>query len=163
MKNKNCLYDKNTIINIQILYILGSIIWILIFFWIKLYFKDHMSWIFLFIPLIVFVINFINVKNINIEVDNQMLQGNYLSFCLLIVVIIINWNNPYGPHDKLSYFRIILVAFILIMLSLIDLWVSPYHINLVRHFRTILLTSSMTLLALVLYFYFTDHLTHVEC
>ena len=46
---------------IQMAYLLGTVIWILLFFWMQTYFPDRCwaSWIFLFISVIVFAINFL--------------------------------------------------------------------------------------------------------
>lgn len=153
-------YDDHTIKIIQIIYIISAVIWIMLFFWLKSYFNDCFSWIFLLIPLIIYSINYINLQHITINVEDEMFQGNYLSFCLLIVVILINWNHPLSENDKISFFRILLVAFILIMLSLIDLWVYPKYLRIVKHIRSIFLTAALTLLAFVFYLYYIENYNH---
>ena len=161
--NKNGHYSIDTIKNIQIVYIIAAILWIIVFFWVKAYFSDTISWLFIFIPLVVFSINYLSLTKINVETENQMFRGNYLSFGLLIVIILINWNNPMGPQDKIMFFRVLLVAFVLIMLSLIDVWVYPCYLSIVKHIRSILQTSALTLLALSLYLYYVETQIYNEC
>ena len=154
---KNGRHDYDIIRKIQIVYIIMTIIWIIIFFWLKSYFNDLFSWLFLFIPIIIFSINYINLKKINTLIECEMFQGNYLSFCLLIVIILINWNNPLSKNDKIIFFRILLVAFIFITLSLIDFWVYPRYLIVMKHLRSIFITMALTLLALVFYLYYIDN------
>lgn len=159
---KNGRHSYDIIRKIQIIYIIATIIWIILFFWLKSYFDDCLSWIFLFIPIVIFSINYIYLKKINVETETEMFQGNYLSFCLLIVIILINWNHPLSKKDKLLFFRILLVAFIFITLTLIDFWVIPRYLIIMKHVKTIFLTIALTLLVLVFYLYYADSYHHAN-
>lgn len=139
-------------------YLLGTVIWILLFFWMQTYFPDRCwaSWIFLFVPLIVFAINFLCLSWSETTIADYMFQGNFLSFGFLIAVILINWNSPFSPQDKINFYRILLIAFILLMLSLIDIWFMEVMIFFHYHIRSILQTMALTLLAYSLYLYYCE-------
>ena len=146
--------------NIQILYIIGSIIWIIIFFWIKTYFVDAYSWIFLIIPLIVFFINYKFSDYSDFTIESNLIKGSGIILVLLIVDILLNWNkdlNTGNTGDEDIYFRILVVASILIALSLINFCVSPHQMGITQHFKIILQTSALTLLAFSIYIYYIEH------
>jgi len=153
MKSTNC-YPPTTIRYIQIAYLIGAILWILLFFWISNPCFDFWSWLFLFIPLLVFGIDFWNVAHIPTTIDSEMFQGNYITYGLLIVTIIINWNSDLSPGHKLVFIQLVFLAFVLIMFSLIDLWIGYPHLALHKHVRSILQTMALTILALSLYLYY---------
>ena len=113
-----------------------------------------MVWIFILLPLVVFAINYANLNNITYETENQMFKGNFLSFGFLITVILLNWNSPLGSQDKSKFFRLLVVAFILLMVSLVDVWVDDKSMSVIKHIKTSLHTVSLTLLALALYLYY---------
>lgn len=150
---KKTTYCKKSVINIQVAYIIASIIWIVIIFIFGLFRTNIWGWIILCIPLIVFGINYVNLTCITEEIEGEMLKGNFLSFAFLITVILINWSKI---EDKSKYFKILLLALILLMLSLVDFWVKPENMSLVRHIRTIFNTSALILLIFALYLFYSE-------
>lgn len=150
---KRTTYCRKTVVNIQITYIIAAVIWIVLIFVFGLYKADIVGWIILAIPLVVFAVNYVNLTCITQEIEGEMLKGNFLSFAFLITVILINWSKI---EDKSKYFRILLLALIFLMLSLVDIWVKPENMPLMRHIRTIFHTASLTLLVFALYLYYAD-------
>jgi len=146
-------YCKKSVFNIQITYIIAVIVWIGLIFMFQLYKTNIVGWIILAIPLIVFSINYSNLTCITEEVESEMLKGNFLSFAFLITIILINWSKI---EDKSKYFRILLLALVLLMLSLVDIWVKPENMHLIRHIQTIFHTASLTLLVFGLYLYYSE-------
>lgn len=146
-------YKEDQVRQVQMLYISATILWIILIFIGGFYETDIAGWIILAIPLAVYAINFNNTCHITKEVENEMFQGNFLSFAFLVVVILINWAKT---TDKGKFYRILIVALILITLSLVDIWMSPKQMVISRHFRTILQTAALVLLVFVLYVYYTD-------
>jgi hypothetical protein len=154
-RSKICKYNQNLVPRIQSVYLLASIGWVLIILLLKLYEVKIIGWIFLILPLFIYFINYINASNCTSETEDEMFQGNFLSFGFLIAIIILNWNTP-ALSDKSKFFKILVLAFILLMLSLVDLWVSKVHLTIVKHIKSALQTSSLFLLALSLYIYYVD-------
>lgn len=153
--NKCECYDINTVKIIQVIYILAVVVWIIFVFWARLYEGgDILTWFFLFIPPIIYLIGYVNACNVTFAVEDDVLGANYLSFGFLITIILLNWNTPLQVENKNQFLKLLVVAFVLIMLSMIDVWVSRRNMSIVRHVRTILQTAALVILSLSLYFYY---------
>lgn len=150
-------YDSEIIRTIKLLYILAGFLWVIIFFWLKSYIDGFVVWVFLFIPIFVFSFNFLCVDGIDNNIEQCMCRGNYLSLCLLTVDIFLNWNRSLDVNDTFIFFRILLVAFIFIVLSLIDLWVPIKQISIVKHVKSIFQTIAISLLCFSLCAYYTNY------
>ena len=157
--NKQVWYGKHHfshiegIRQIQILYILAVVTWIILIYALDLHQSSIFGIIILLIPIFVFGISYGSVQNCGQETEEFVLKGNFLSFGFLIVVIIINWNKV---GDKSKLFKLLLIALILMMLSLVDVWVRKEKILLTKHFRTVFQTLALTLLVYALYSYYLD-------
>ena len=152
-KTRRKTYDDETVRQIQIVYILAAIIWVVLIFvcgWFK---TKPLGLLLLAIPLFVFAINYHNAIHPTVDLESDMFQGNFLSFAFLITVILINWKKV---GDKRKIFKILMISLVMIMLSLIDVWVDRENLILVKHVRTILQTSGLLLLAYGLYTYYVD-------
>jgi len=154
-------YHRDTTRNIQIAYILGAIIWIIIVFCLNIKQWDFIIALFLVGPLIVFAINYWNLDNLVCRVEQEMFKGNFLQFGFLITVILINWNPPSNNADKVSFFKLIIVAFILLMLSIVDIWVDEHTLSLVKHIRSMFQTAALSILVVALYIYFRFHQSQI--
>ncbi len=141
---------------IQLLYILAIVVWIVFVFALKFYKTNLIGIIILLIPFFVFGINYGCIAFNSPEVENFVLKGNFLSFGFLITVIIINWSKV---GDKSRLFKILLISLVLIMLSLIDIWVKKDKILLAKHFRTVFQTLALVLLVFALYSYYLDQVS----
>lgn len=150
-------YDCNTIFYIQLVYIISALLWIFLIFALDLWKDDILVMLILLLPLVVFIINFISLGEFSCCMEDQMFKSNFLSFAFLVAIILINWNSPIGNHNKTEFFKIVIVAFILLMLSLVDLWVPKNKMSIVKHLKTSLQTASLSLLALALYLYYIYH------
>ena len=155
-KQCNDRYHCDIVKRIEMLYIISAVLWLALVFFLELWKKDDIIiWLFIILPLIVFVINYLGLADFTCKMEDQMFKGNFLSFGFLVAIILINWNAPLGHHDKTEFFKILIVAFILLMISLIDLWVGEEKMPIVKHIKTVLHTASLTLLATALYLYYT--------
>lgn len=148
-------YDQNVIFYIQILYIVAAVLWIILCWWLSLYvFADVLVWVLFMIPIVIYGIGYYNASRVTHSIEQEMLGANYLSFGFLIVVVLINWNTPVEHKNKTEFFKLIVAAFVLIMLSMIDVWVPSRELSWVKHLRTILQTGALVLLAMSLYIYY---------
>lgn len=153
--NTDCkCYHKQTIKHVQAVYLIGLFLWFLGVLLLDIYEEDLFIWLFIFLPPIVFLINFINLENCSKELEKQMFKGNFLSFGFLITIILINWNSPLENQDKSKFFQLLVVAFILIMISLVDIWVGGEFQSIIKHIKTVLHTCALSLLATALYLYY---------
>ena len=99
-------------------------------------------------------INLINVECCSLDVEKEMFKGNFLSFGFLITIILLNWKTPLEGQDKSKFFQLLVMAFILIMVSLVDIWVPMKFQSIIKHIKTVLHTAALALLALSLYLYY---------
>ncbi len=153
--NDECkCYHKQTIKYVQAVYIIGLILWVVGILLLDIYEEDIFVWLFMFLPPVVFLINLINLEECSKEVEREMFKGNFLSFGFLITIILINWNSPLENQDKSKFFQLLVVSFILIMISLLDVWVGIKHQSIIKHIKTVLHTSALAILALALYLYY---------
>lgn len=150
-------YSDEQITDIQAVYISALLAWVFIILSLGLVKDDYLILLILMIPPIVFLINYVSLGGFTCELEDQMFRSNFLSFAFLVAIILINWNSPLGYNDKTEFFKILITAFILLMLSLVDLWVDVEHMSVIKHIKTCLHTASLTLLALGLYLYYTYH------
>lgn len=153
----NIKYSKNTITNVEIVCIISLLLWVVLIVVLGLVRDDFIMLLLLLIPPIVFLINFWSVDDFTCATENQMLRGNFLSVAFLVAIILINWNTPVSNHNKTEFFKILITAFILLMISLVDLWVDEETMSVIKHIKTSLNTASVILLAIALYLYYQCH------
>lgn len=156
--DKHSKYDKDAIRWLRWLYVIAIVFWLILIIWCKLYVTDLIGWIFLSIPIIIFGINLANLEKCTQETEEHMFDGNFLSFGFLIATILINWDKTI---NKIKLFKIMVIALIMLMFSLIDIWVPKKYMIVEKHFRTILQTLSLFILAYILYQYYLD--VYISC
>jgi len=119
-----------------------------------IYNGEYMGLLFLSIPVIVYMINYVGCKEITKDVEQHMFKGNFLSFGYLIVVIFMNWNSSI---ERTKFFKTLVISIILLMLSLVDLWVCESLLILSSSLKSIFQTASLGLLSYSLYMYYLDN------
>jgi hypothetical protein len=155
-------YCTNTMRSVQSVYIIALLLWILLIIVLGVVKNNYIVLFILLITPVVYIINFVSIPKFTCELEDQMFKGNLLSFAFLVAIVLINWNSPAGAQDKTGFFKILITSFILLMLSLLDLWVDAEHMSIVKHVKTCLQTASLTLLALALYLYYTHHMAQIS-
>jgi len=144
-------YNENLIVQIRTVYVIATLVWLFIVFFMGFLKDDPIIIFILLIPVAVFAINFVSTGEFTCHIENQMFKGNFLYFGFIVAVILINWNKDLSAEEKHDIFRILVLALILLMFSMIDVWVSAEEQPIVKHIRTTLHTASLTLLAYGLY------------
>ena len=147
-------YGHQTVKRVEAIYLIGLVLWFVLILLLDVIEPDIIVWIFLFLPPAIYLINLINIQCCSVKVEKEMFKGNFLSFGFLITIILLNWNSPLEGQDKSKFFKLLVVAFILIMVSLVDIWVGIEHQSIIKHLKTVLHTAALSLLALALYLYY---------
>lgn len=147
-------YEEDIIKDIQWIYILAGIVWLILVYVLGLLKPDIIVLLILLIPIIVYAINFVSISEHLCLIENQMFKGNFLYFAFITAIILINWNKDINSTEKHDLFKIVIIALILLMLSMVDVWLDPKQFAIVKHVRTTLHTASLTLLALALYMFY---------
>lgn len=152
-------YEEDIIIDIQWIYILAGIVWLILVYVLGLLSPDIIVLLILLIPIIVYAINYVNVSENLCLIENQMFKGNFLYFAFITAIILINWNKDINSTEKHNIFKIVIIALILLMLSMVDVWLDPQQFGIINHVRTSLHTASLSLLALSLYMFYIFQFT----
>ena len=161
-KNNNRL-SADKIITIQITYIFGSLFWTFVVILFKLYAQDVICTILMFVPYLIFYQGFTNCKYITVEDENNYFVYNYLSVGLLIFLPLLTWLNSKDKKKDISgtFMALVIAALILTMLVMVDLWVKPENLSVVKHVKSILNTIAMLLLIYAIYLYYiTNYWEH---
>ena len=143
---------------IRVLYGISFVLWVVLIIALGLWRTDIVGWVVLLVPPLVFLFGFINADKLTVEVEDQMFEANYLSVGLIIVLPLLMWiNGQHGettsPVDRRHFIQIVVVALVLSMLSMIDLWVPRESVSLIKHGKSIFQTASISLLIYALYWF----------
>lgn len=144
-------YAPHTCATIQYMYMVAAIIWMVLIYSISFWKSGPFGWLFLIIPLFIYGINLANVNKHTVDVEDDMFQGNFLSFGYLVVLFIINWEKV---KEKRRLLTILAIALVLILFSMYDLWLPKRKIIYVKHFRSICIVAALSLLAYALFIYY---------
>lgn len=155
-------YGRRKTKAVQYVYIASILIWLLLLWALSLYTTDFVGYCILAIPVVVYAIGYFNASSLTVEVEESVFSLSYLSIAILIVLPIFAWVNKDFGGDKQFLVRIMIVAIILAMLSLIDIWVRPKWLSVVRHIKSVLQTAALTLLVFALYTYYMGRLHHTN-
>lgn len=157
MPKRRIKYTPQTVINVQYVYILAAISWLLIIFAVLIYWRKReesyvknglVGILILALPLLAFGVSFVNAKSITKDQEQSHWNGDYLTFASVTVLILINLSKSL---DKEKSYRLIMSAFLLLMLSLIGIWTRPEDQPIVVHTRGAFQTAGLSLLAYALY------------
>nr|QBK90043.1 MAG: hypothetical protein LCPAC101_03280 [Pithovirus LCPAC101] len=138
---------------IQTVYIVFAIIWIIISYIFYIYCQNAIVYLLFLIPLVVFGLNFYLVPQQTLSSTKLMFNADFLSIGFLIVTVIINW---YREVDKRFIFSLVVLTLIVLGLSTIDIWTSENDFIIIQHARSSLETIAVTLLMITVYTYFVE-------
>lgn len=150
-------YTRDKSSQVKLLYIIGLVIWILIVCCFRLYKTDVIGWIILAIPPVVFLTGYINSDKLTIEVEKENFQANYFAIGLLLVLPLLTWVNKEYKGDKSKFTKILVLAIIIVMLSLLDVWVEKRYLSVTKHAKSALQTIAVALLIYAFYSYYIDN------
>lgn len=153
---KEC-YSEEKASQVRMVYIVALVIWILIIACFGLYTTDVIGWIILGIPLVVFFSGYANSDKLTIEIEQENFQANYFAVGLLLILPLLTWANREYKGDRNRFIRILVLAVIIVMLSLLDLWVEKQYLSVNKHAKSALQTIAIVLLIYAFYSYYIDN------
>lgn len=165
MEAKNVPRPTDTVRKIRQLYLGAALLWTLLLFLLNIPKRaDALVLILIAIPYVIFLTNYCGASKVTPAADKHVSQSlaTFLSFGFMIVIILINWNDKEKKQDKSPYFKIIVTALLLLMLSLIEIWVPPKQLPMMKYGRSALQTMAVTLLILSFYLYYTNNSTWTD-
>jgi len=149
-------HPKDVILYIRFVYIIGILVWILILHFLKLHKMNFFIIAIIAIPFVCFLIGYVNAPKLTGELEDELFRSNYLSVGLLLVIPLLTWINKEYVGDKTRYTKILVLAIITSLLSMIDVWVSDKYLPVLKHAQSVLQTYSIALLVYALYSYYTE-------
>lgn len=155
------VYSEETIETARNLYLVAILVWIIILIICRFNYIGIIGLIILLIPIPVFLINYFNITKCTKTQEGIVLKSNILTFTLLIVTVLINYKIIQNNHRP-EFLRVLTLAILLLMLSLVDLWLPPSKYFIALNIKTMLQTAALALLAFVLYLYYTDALNRLN-
>jgi hypothetical protein len=147
-------YKDDKALYIQYIYLLGVIVWGIIIVIFALYCTDIIGWIILLLPFVVFFFGYINATEVTLDIEEEIFQSDYLSVGLLIILPLLTWMNRDYTGDNSRFTTIIVLAIIITLFSLIDIWVNRDWLSVERHIKSVLQTFSIVLLIYALYMFY---------
>lgn len=134
------------------IYVVAAILWLVIILVLDLE-LGPVSLIILAIPFIVFAINWYLVPKEETPDFAPVCNSDLIAFAVLITAIMLNWNSSIIT-DKSKFFKPIVAAFILMMLSLVDFWLDVRYARILKYTTGALQTMAVALITYSLYSYY---------
>ena len=150
-------YDNDQTTGIKRVYLFALIGWIILIITYKLIPPhDAIEIAILFVPIVVFLISYISIPKITYKVERYMFKANLLTLGLLVALPLLNWVNTNRNENRTLFIKLAATAIIFSMLTLIDVWVPCEYLPVVKHIKSVLQTSAITLLIFGLYRFFIE-------
>lgn len=147
-------YGPQKVKAVQNVYLGFILLWIILIFYLKLYRTTYVGYFILFIPIFFYLLGYNNADQLTIEVEEKTYSVGYISIALLVVIPVLTWTEKNFHGDKWYLTKIVIAAIIMALISLVDIWVRPKWISVVRHIKSSLQTMALTLLVFALYEYY---------
>ena len=152
--NRFAKYTPGKALSIQIAYLVSAIAWIFLIYAVGFYNTSLLGFLILGIPLVVFAFGFVSARHLTVEVEECLFSANSLSIGLVILLPLLTEIDKTYNRNRQVVTRAIIIAIVLAMFSLIDIWVSPKYLSLTKHVKSILQTCALSLLIFGLYMYY---------
>jgi hypothetical protein len=144
---------------VRLLYLILTVVWVGLIFLLEIYSTEPIQWLLLAIPFVAFSLGIVNIPVITSTMETEWWQDTYLSSGLVAMLPLLMWVSDQYHIPDAKYVRLMVVAMILVILSLIDWWVPTSYISLVRHLKAGLQTMALVLVMVALYEYYLVHPT----
>jgi len=156
---------KEIIRYIEYVYITAMIFWVLLIVVLQLYETDVIGLLILLVPFASFAFGYFNSYYINEQVEEYVFQNNYFSVGLLITLPLLTWiNREYSnPERRKKFTSILVMAIILIMFSILDIWVPLEILSVIKHLHSVLQTTALILLIYALYMFYIECPSGILC
>lgn len=140
------------------MYITVALLWILIVLYFDLYQFGIISYVLILIPLIIFVVGYINAPYITEELEENVFQASFLAIGALVLLSVFNWMREDYRGDSRYFVAVCAFSITVVLISVLDLWVKPRYLRIVRHFRDALETIATILFVFLflIYWYGSD-------
>ncbi len=145
-------YPPEVVDDIRCIYVGAAIIWIILLVVLKVPKPDLLLLIFLTIPLILYLIGYHNAQYLETSCDGNILRTNVITIMIVSAAIISQW-TPAGKKviNKTGFYKLLTASFVLLLLSVTDVWIIQKDMPTVRHVKVAIQTASIVLLIVAVY------------
>lgn len=133
-------------------YAIAILIWVVIVLYFRMYVAPG-GWV-LLLPIFVFFIAIIYSSELCQLVETEMFKANHLSVGLVFALTLLIWMGKDYTGDVRMFSATIIIAMVMTLLALIDVWVPREWLYVNKHVRSALQTMSITLFIFGLITYF---------
>jgi len=142
---------------IGLLYFVASIFWFFLLWLLGIELNDFFIGLIVAIPLLVFGISYSNVgrESLTSKQEGWIFRNNYENLVIMIIYPVLIWCASQVDR-KPEFFRLVISATALTLLSMVDFWVSSCYFIIIKHLRSILQTYSICLVLISLKLFYDD-------
>ena len=153
-KDKFKKYGTRKSLIIKIIYIIGLLFWLFLIIFLNLNCLPLLGIIFLLIPIIMFLLGFINSSSLTIEMEEELFKANFLTIGLIIALpLLIHISKEYCG-DKCQFITVVFLSLVFSLLSLLDFWTRRKWLTVSKHIKSTFQTIAITLFIIALYLYY---------
>lgn len=140
----------------RIVYLIFILLWLLVIIWLQLYNYGILVIILLFIPVIVFASGYLFAHQFTPKDEESVFEASFLAIGLLVLMPLVNWMKDDYVGSKKELIRLIFVAVVLTLLSVLDIWLPKRLMRINKHIRLCLETMAVTLFICIIVMFY-DH------
>jgi hypothetical protein len=144
-------YSDEIIHQVQLLYVIGIVIWLVLIFILDLYLTDMIGATILLIPIVYLLISMLDFERCSPELESELFQYDILAYGVVIVTIFITFKYP---EYSAFFYKLIFAGILLVGLTMLDLWVPREELIIYKHIKTILEIFSVTIFIYIFYTFY---------
>ena len=149
-------YNIKQIKQIKNVYLIAAVTWIFGCFLLRAYKAPNaFGVVILLIPLVLYGIAYTHVPRITRHVEDHASVNNLLVIAVVFLTVLFEVSHRRKHHNTIY---IMLVALILIIVSMDDVWMGKRAFAVIRHVKSAARTAALTLLIYVIYVGVVDRL-----
>lgn len=149
------MLNKKSVEQVRLLYLFASAFWLLLIS--TICYDSIWDIVILFLPFVFFAINYHFVSRVEDNIENRIRNSTIIGTSLLIALPILMWTRTACKASrKRFFFRLIALALIFALLSVVDVWVPETQLVLFTRLKSIFETFSAGLFMYGVFRFFVE-------
>nr|QBK92528.1 MAG: hypothetical protein LCPAC401_01660 [Pithovirus LCPAC401] len=157
-------YSEDDVKRIRRIYVIFAVIWIILIFLLQIPRKNFLILALLTVPIILALIAYNNAPHIEKTCEDLVLRTNTITVMIIAAAIVSQW-KPFGGKDinKNQFYKLLTAAFVILLLSVLDVWVPDCDRTVVVHVKVSLQGIAIVILIIAVYSFFLEVVGKDEC
>ena len=141
---------------IILIYFLAIVLWIFLIWMLALPMRDIFDVFIILIPFAVFLVGIFSAGwSMSYRNEDWVFRTNYANVAVVLVLPVLIWASArIDLHNE--FLLLITVSVIFMLLTFYDWWISDDRFSIVKHFRTMFQTISITLVIIAIKMFYHD-------